>query len=64
MRSHIISGKESQCSLINYKKDGTPFINLVTMYVLTPIPFFKTFLFFVLRASETRAKIHSDNFFY
>lgn len=33
MRTHINSGKESQSSLINYKKGGTPFINLVTMCV-------------------------------
>jgi PAS domain S-box-containing protein len=33
MRSHITSGKESQSSLINYKKGGKPFINLVTMCV-------------------------------
>jgi len=31
MRTHIAQGKESQSSLINYKKDGKPFINLVTM---------------------------------
>ncbi|SCZ96310.1 BZ3500_MvSof-1268-A1-R1_Chr8-2g10108 [Microbotryum saponariae] len=31
MRVHIASGKESQSSLINYKKDGKPFINLVTI---------------------------------
>lgn len=31
MRSHITTGKESQSSLINYKKGGKPFINLVTI---------------------------------
>lgn len=33
MRQHIQSGKESQSSLINYTKEGRPFINLVTMFV-------------------------------
>ncbi|GAA5857939.1 hypothetical protein JCM8547_006630 [Rhodosporidiobolus lusitaniae] len=31
MRQHIQAGKESQSSLINYTKDGRPFINLVTI---------------------------------
>lgn len=31
MRTHITAGKESQSSLINYMKDGKPFINLVTI---------------------------------
>ncbi|KAM0787144.1 hypothetical protein ACM66B_006395 [Microbotryomycetes sp. NB124-2] len=35
MRTHIAAGKESQSSLINYKKDGKPFINLVTIVPIT-----------------------------
>lgn len=31
LRSHLVLGKESQASLINYAKGGRPFINLVTM---------------------------------
>lgn len=35
LRTHIQSGKESQASVINYRKDGTPFINLVTVIPIT-----------------------------
>lgn len=31
LRRHLISGQESQASLINYCKGGKPFINLVTL---------------------------------
>ena len=33
MKTHIQLGRESQSSLINYRKDGSPFINLVTLCV-------------------------------
>jgi len=35
MKTHILAGKEMQTSLVNYKKDGTPFINLVTIIPIT-----------------------------
>lgn len=35
IKSHMISGKESQASLINYRKGGQPFINLVTVIPIT-----------------------------
>lgn len=35
MREHIGSGKENQTSLINFKKGGQPFINLVTVIPIT-----------------------------
>ncbi|KAM0747380.1 hypothetical protein T439DRAFT_329111 [Meredithblackwellia eburnea MCA 4105] len=35
MRKHITAGKESQSSLINYKKSGEAFINLVTIIPIT-----------------------------
>lgn len=31
LKTHIQSGKETQASIINYRKDGSPFINLVTV---------------------------------
>jgi len=31
LKTHISSGKECQASIINYRKDGSPFINLVTV---------------------------------
>lgn len=31
LKTHIASGKETQASIINYRKDGSPFINLVTV---------------------------------
>lgn len=31
MKTHILMGRESQSSLINYRKDASPFINLVTI---------------------------------
>jgi hypothetical protein len=31
MKAHIQSGKESQSSVVNYRKDGTGFVNLVTI---------------------------------
>lgn len=35
MKTHILSGKESQASVINYRKNGEPFINLVTIIPIT-----------------------------
>ena len=35
MKTHILSGKECQASAINYRKDGTPFINLITIIPIT-----------------------------
>lgn len=35
LKTHIQSGKESQASIINYRKDGSPFINLVTVIPIT-----------------------------
>lgn len=35
LKTHISSGKESQASIINYRKDGSPFINLVTVIPIT-----------------------------
>ena len=35
MKSHIMAGKESQTSLINYRKDGSAFINLCTIIPIT-----------------------------
>lgn len=35
LKSHIQSGKECQASVINYRKDGSPFINLVTVIPIT-----------------------------
>lgn len=35
LRTHIASGKECQASIINYRKDGSPFINLVTVIPIT-----------------------------
>ncbi|KAK4700966.1 hypothetical protein P7C70_g5272, partial [Phenoliferia sp. Uapishka_3] len=35
MRTHITSGKESQSSLINYRRSGEAFINLVTIVPIT-----------------------------
>ncbi|EGG12172.1 putative white collar 1 photoreceptor [Melampsora larici-populina 98AG31] len=31
MKAHIMAGKESQSSIINYRKNGQPFVNLVTV---------------------------------
>lgn len=35
MKAHILAGKESQSSIINYRKDGRPFVNLVTVIPIT-----------------------------
>ncbi|KAG9294150.1 hypothetical protein G9A89_021509 [Geosiphon pyriformis] len=35
IKSHMISGKECQASIINYRKGGQPFINLVTVIPIT-----------------------------
>lgn len=35
LRRHLITGQESQASLINYCKGGKPFINLVTLIPIT-----------------------------
>nr|AML78744.1 putative LOV domain-containing protein [Neckera douglasii] len=35
LKSLILAGKESQASVINYRKNGTPFINLVTVIPIT-----------------------------
>ncbi|KAK9764415.1 hypothetical protein K7432_008091 [Basidiobolus ranarum] len=31
IRNHMLQGKEYQVSIVNYKKDGQPFINLITI---------------------------------
>ncbi|GAA93655.1 uncharacterized protein L969DRAFT_66418 [Mixia osmundae IAM 14324] len=35
MRTHVMAGKESQVSIINYRKNGQPFINLITIVPIT-----------------------------
>ncbi|KAG2189422.1 hypothetical protein INT44_004564 [Umbelopsis vinacea] len=35
IKQHMIQGKESQASLVNYKKGGQPFVNLVTVIPIT-----------------------------
>jgi len=35
LRKALVAGKECQTSIVNYKKDGSPFINLVT---IIPVP--------------------------
>ena len=35
LKTHVQSGKESQASIVNYRKDGSPFINLVTLVPIT-----------------------------
>ncbi|CAG8598433.1 13265_t:CDS:10 [Ambispora leptoticha] len=35
IKSHMVSGKECQASIINYRKGGQPFINLVTVIPIT-----------------------------
>ncbi|RIA85642.1 PAS domain-containing protein [Glomus cerebriforme] len=35
IKSHMIAGKECQASIINYRKGGQPFINLVTVIPIT-----------------------------
>ncbi|CAG8595707.1 7468_t:CDS:10 [Funneliformis mosseae] len=35
IKSHMVAGKECQASIINYRKGGQPFINLVTVIPIT-----------------------------
>ncbi|OZJ02977.1 hypothetical protein BZG36_03143 [Bifiguratus adelaidae] len=35
LKTHTIQGKESQASIINYRKGGQPFINLITIIPIT-----------------------------
>lgn len=35
IKTHMLQGKESQASLINYRKGGQPFINLITVIPIT-----------------------------
>ncbi|KAI7899155.1 uncharacterized protein BX663DRAFT_518675 [Cokeromyces recurvatus] len=35
IKTHMIQGKESQCSIINYRKTGQPFVNLLTVIPIT-----------------------------
>ncbi|KAG0144820.1 hypothetical protein CROQUDRAFT_46715 [Cronartium quercuum f. sp. fusiforme G11] len=35
MKAHIMAGKESQSSIVNYRKNGEPFVNLVTVIPIT-----------------------------
>ncbi|CAO3688400.1 unnamed protein product [Umbelopsis ramanniana] len=35
IKQHMMQGKESQASLVNYKKGGQPFVNLVTVIPIT-----------------------------
>ena len=35
MKKNIVSGKECQVSVVNYRKGGAPFTNLVTVIPIT-----------------------------